>query len=398
MGKGIVSLFSGAGGLDAGLEQAGFSTLVALDNDRDSVATLTATKEAAIPLGDGRTYLGEAEVHRADVTEMSTEGFLELWGRPRPPAAIVGGPPCQTFSSAGRMRGMGDKRGRLFRDFVRAARALKPDFVLFENVQGLVTARDEKGNVGGVLDLVREEFEDAGYGCSFALVNAADYGTPQRRVRLVMVGARRHAVPTFPPSPTHSRDGGEGSMLQPWVSVREALKSVPAPEGADLVVARPDLAEKLAAVKPGSGIRVQGKVENNRPGGHWGYRQDGFVADCDSASRTIRSASTPDWLLLADGSHRRLSWRECARLQGFPDPWAFEGTATGRFRQIGNAVPVQLGRALGDVVAMALNSEPLPLGEKPVSPEWPANFRRRIRYTRSEHRVNGALREFKDAA
>ncbi|HEV2785314.1 MAG TPA: DNA cytosine methyltransferase [Solirubrobacteraceae bacterium] len=396
--KGVVSLFSGAGGLDAGLEQAGFTTLLAIDNDPDSVATLAAAKKRRLPVDANRCYLQDATIVEADLTKLTKAKLLELWGQDTAPAVLAGGPPCQSFSSAGRMRGIEDERGRLFLDFVRAARALKPEFVVFENVQGLVTARDSDGNVGGVLTLVRDAFEKAGYACSFALVNAADYGTPQRRVRLVMVGSRRHPLPGFPPAPTHSREGGNGSLLTPWVSLREALADVAEPTGADVVRPGDALAAKLAEVGPGSGIRVGGRVENNRPGGHWGYRQDGFVADWDQPSRTIRSATTPDWLRLEDGSHRRLTWWECARLQGFPEEWAFQGTVTSRFRQVGNAVPVQLAHALGGAVAAALDAGPLPRGIKPQSAEWPASFRRRIRYTKAEQRVNGPLRRRREDA
>jgi DNA (cytosine-5)-methyltransferase 1 len=390
--RSMVSLFAGAGGLDAGLEQAGFTTVLALDNDPDATATLQATKDARLPIGDGRTYLEQARIETADITELTKAQIVELWGFPNHrPTVLAGGPPCQPFSSAGRMKGIDDARGRLFLDFVRAARALRPDFVVFENVQGLVTARDTAGHVGGVLMLVQETFERAGYACRFDLVNAADYGAPQRRVRLVMLAARRHEPPALAQA-THDRGGGAENLLFPWVTMREALSDLPEPREDEVVRPRGDLQQKLAEVTPGQGIRVLGMVEANRPSGHWGYRQDGFVADPDQPARTIRAASTPDWLRLPDGSHRRLTWRECARLQGFPDDWSFQGKTTSRFRQVGNAVPLHLSRALGDAVIRAIESGELPRREKAKSAPWPASFKRRIRYTTSEHRINGELR------
>jgi DNA (cytosine-5)-methyltransferase 1 len=392
----MASLFAGAGGLDAGLERAGFQTRLAIDNDADAVATLRATKEARLRINgiDGRTYLEQATVCNADLTRLTRSDLRRLWGADDPPSLLAGGPPCQSFSSAGKQRGMHDVSGRLFRDFVRAARALRPVFVLFENVQGLVTARDPEGRVGGVLMLVQEEFERAGYACSFALVNAADYGAPQRRVRLVMLGARRHSLPDLPPAPTHARNAGQLEILvQPWVSIRSALASCPERGGGeDVVWAGEAMEAKLADVEPGSGIRVGGTVESNRPSGHWGYRQDGFIADWDQPSRTIRAASTPDWLRMSDGRHRRLTWRECAALQGFPAGWCFSGSLTSRFRQIGNAVPTDLAYALGREVAEALAAGPLKRGTRLESMPWPPNFVRRIRYTKAEHRVNGHLR------
>lgn len=390
----LVSLFAGAGGLDAGLERAGFETRLAIDNDADAIATLEATKAAQVPIdASGRHYLEHATITRADLTKLTKNDLKALWNSDEPPSLLAGGPPCQSFSSAGKQAGIEDARGLLFRDFVRVARALKPAFVLFENVQGLVTARDSDGQIGGVLRLVQDEFERAGYACSFALANAADYGAPQRRVRLVMLGTRRHRLPSMPPAATHAKNPLEvGSLLLPWVPIKDALAELAEVEDDEIVWASPQMQEKLADVPAGSGIRVGGQVMNNRPSGQWGYRQDGFIADWEQPSRTIRAASTPDWVKLDDGSHRRLTWRECARLQGFPDGWAFRGSLTSRFRQVGNAVPVELAHALGREARASLAEGPLKRGTRPASTPWPANFTRRIRYTTAEHRVNGTLR------
>jgi DNA (cytosine-5)-methyltransferase 1 len=388
-----MSIFAGAGGLDAGLEQAGFETRLAIDIDRDAVETLRATKAARLPVDRGRRkYLAKANLVHADLTKLTKSELVGLWGADQPPDLLAGGPPCQSFSSAGKQRGIDDERGRLFRDFLRAARALRPSLILFENVQGLVTARDQDGTVGGVLRTIQSEFERAGYACSFALVNSADYGAPQRRVRLVMLGSRRHELPAFPPPVTHSRDNGTEGLPQ-WVSLREALKGFPLRGSADAVWANDDMEKKLAEVSPGKGIRVGGAVENNRPSGHWGYRQDGFIADWKQPARTVRAASTPDWLRMPDGRHRRLTWQECARLQGFPNGWDFQGTLGSRFRQIGNAVPADLAAALGDLAARTLEAGPVRRNTSPSSQPWPDSFTRRIRYTTAEHRVNGALRK-----
>src|SRR5262249_34109713 len=152
--------------------------------DPDAVSTLCASKEAKLTVGPGRAYLENARIVNADLTKLTKADLREMYGGPPGSLGVLaGGPPCQSFSSAGRMAGLDDDRGRLFRDFVRAARALQPAVVLFENVQGLVTARDSDGHVGGVLALVQASFERAGYAFSWALVNSADYGAAQRRVR-----------------------------------------------------------------------------------------------------------------------------------------------------------------------------------------------------------------------
>jgi DNA (cytosine-5)-methyltransferase 1 len=388
-----MSIFAGAGGLDAGLEEAGFETRLAIEMDRDAVETLKATKAAKLPVDGGRRkHLAKARLVEADLTKITKSDYVALWGSVDPPDLLAGGPPCQSFSSAGKQRGIEDERGRLFRDFVRAARALRPSLILFENVQGLVTARDGEGRVGGVLETIQGEFESAGYACTFALVNAADYGAPQRRVRLVMLGSRRHRLPTFPPQPTHAKDGGPGNLPR-WISVGEALEGFPATGSADAVWANEEMEAKLAEVTPGKGIRVGGAVENNRPSGHWGYRQDGFVADLTQPARTIRAASTPDWLRMEDGRHRRLSWQECACLQGFPEGWDFRGNVTSLHRQIGNAVPVPLAKAVGEEALRTLRDGQMKRNASPSSHPWPDSFSKRIRYTDAEHRVNGHLRK-----
>jgi DNA (cytosine-5)-methyltransferase 1 len=388
-----MSIFAGAGGLDAGLEEAGFETRLAIEMDRDAVETLKATKAAKLPVDGGRRkHLAKARLVEADLTKITKGDYVALWGSVDPPDLLAGGPPCQSFSSAGKQRGIDDERGRLFRDFVRAARALRPSLILFENVQGLVTARDREGRVGGVLETIQGEFESAGYACTFALVNAADYGAPQRRVRLVMLGSRRHRLPTFPPQPTHAKDGGPDKLPR-WISVGEALEGFPATGSADAVWANEEMEAKLAEVTPGKGIRVGGAVENNRPSGHWGYRQDGFVADLTQPARTIRAASTPDWLRMEDGRHRRLSWQECACLQGFPEGWDFRGNVTSLHRQIGNAVPVPLAKAVGEEAFRILQDGQMKRNASPSSHPWPDSFSKRIRYTDAEHRVNGHLRK-----
>ena len=128
-----------------------------------------------------------------------------------------------------------------------------------------------------------------------------------------------------------------------------------------------------------------------RPGGHWGYRQDSFRADLSLPSRTIRAASTPDWIRLeGDSDLRRLTWRECAVLQGFPTQWQFEGTTTSRFTQIGNAVQTDVARAMGSAIREALSAGVQDV--KPEMPPWPQYLLDRVKYTESEQRVNGTLR------
>jgi DNA (cytosine-5)-methyltransferase 1 len=390
----VVSLFSGAGGLDIGLERAGWQTVAATDFDSDCVATLTASRDAGLVIdGDGnRTYLADASLICADAVDLAGKDLTPT-GAPRGwrPDLVAGGPPCQPWSSAGLQQGFNDPRGRLVEQFIRLVDQLRPRFVLFENVRGLVTAVGANGKPGEALRLIQHSLEEIGYVSTAALLNAADFGAPQRRVRLFLIGSAQYDLPVFPEA-TH-RPGRDLNLLderREWVSLGDFLSDRPPLNPTDVVRPSGKRAAELARLEPGSGLRTSGRVESNRPGGHWGYRQDCFVADLSLPSRTIRAATTPDWIKEDDGTLRRLTWRECAGLQGFPDEWRFVGTAASRFRQIGNGVQTTVAQTVGQAILGALAAGPAEA--RPVSPPWPADFHRRVRYTVSEHRVNGKHR------
>lgn len=303
---------------------------------------------------------------------------------------LAGGPPCQPFSASGSRRGLDDPRGQLFLDFVRLAEELQPRFILFENVAGLVTAKDRDGRPGGVLERVGRAFEKIGYACRFDLLNAADFGAPQRRVRLFMIGSRGEELPDFP-APTHARVAVDALLerRRPWTTLGDFMRTQPNPGSREIVRPTARRAPDLAVLAPGTGLRTGGIVEANRPGGHWGYRQDCFLADPLLPARTVRAAATPDWIRLVDGSLRRLTLRECANLQGFPPEWEFTGTIASRFRQVGNAVQGHVAQAIGaELLRAAQNFR----HARPASADWPAYFHKRVRYTAMEHEVNGAHR------
>ncbi|HVE45318.1 MAG TPA: DNA cytosine methyltransferase [Acidimicrobiales bacterium] len=387
-----IDLFVGAGGLAISTEQAGFRTVAAVDLNADAIASLRASQQAGILVSDGggRRYLEGTRIVSADVARV-TGRDLRPAGAPHNwrPDLLTGGPPCQPFSSAGRQRGLDDPRGGLLLEFVRLAADVRPRYVLFENVRGLLTQKGPDGRPGQVLELVQASFEEIGYAVRFGVLNAADYGAAQRRVRLYMIGTPDHHLPEFP-APTHSRTADLSQGLKPWVTLGELMAGQAEPDAADVVRPSPARASELAKLVPGTGLRTGGVVEYQRPSGHWGYKQDCFLADPAVPSRTIRAAATPDWWRLSDGSLRRLTWRECAGLQGFPPEWQFVGTTTSRFRQIGNAVCVPIGRAVASAIADALARGRA--RTPPPSAPWPPEFARRIAYTAMEERVNGPSR------
>lgn len=383
----VIDLFSGAGGLSASFERAGFQTVAAVDVDYDCIATLKASQLARLKVaGLRRTYLEGAKLVHGDIRDIGksdvvAENAPSNWR----PDVLAGGPPCQPFSSAGSGLGLGDPRGQLFEHFVRLARELQPRMVLFENVAGLVTAKGTDGKPGGVLRLIQHRFEEIGYACRFALLNAADFGASQRRVRLYMVASQDEALPQFP-LPSHSALG-ENGLLQ-WVSLATRMAGLPAASFEDIIHPKGKRAQELYALKPGTGLKSHGIIEANRPSGHWGYRQDCFLADPTLPSRTIRAASTPDWVQTPEGL-RRLTWRECAALQGFAQDWIFEGSRVSRYRQIGNAVQGDIGTAIALGLCRALTKR---VSQRPLSAPWPASFERRVRYTAMEEHVNGEHR------
>jgi len=391
----LVSLFAGAGGLDIGLEKAGFHTVAATDFDQDCVETLRFNQTRRVPIegSPSRFHLDGARIIHADVARLHAGAFgipegdeLDL---------VAGGPPCQPFSSAGSQLGLQDPRGTLFQHFARLVAEIRPRMFLFENVRGLVTARGPSGHPGEALDLVRRAFEDAGYATRCALLNSADFGAAQRRVRLFIIGSRVSALPEFP-APTHSEDVG-GRLFgdtMPWNALGEFLKHTQSLDDSEMSRPSPQLARQLQHVPTGSGLKSPGVKETTRPGGHWGYKQGTFIADPTKPARTVTAATTQDWIRLRDGSLRRLTLAECAGLQGFPREWQFAGTRNNQFRQVGNAVPVAFGDAIGRLLAQVARRcrRGGCAAERVESAVLPTTFSEYVHYTIRDEARNGVDR------
>ena len=255
-----------------------------------------------------------------------------------------------------------------------------------ENVRGMVTAPGPSGEPGEALELVREAFEGIKYATTFLVLNAADFGVPQRRVRLFMMATRGSPLPIFP-TPTHAEFAADRS-IHPWVPLRDFLSAQSPASPEDVTRPTASLATKLDAIPAGSGLKSPGAREATRPGGHWGYKQGTFIADLGRPARTVTAAGTQDWIRW-DGDLRRLTWREVASLQGFPPGWEFEGNKASRFRQIGNAVPAIFGKVLGTQIIDALSRW---RAAPTCSAPWPASFVEAVEYTRRERKRNGASR------
>lgn len=386
----FISMFSGAGGLDRGLEAAGFACRYASDHDPVAIETLRA---------DAR-HEDERPKVLADVRRLTGRDILKTAGlRVGEAPLMAGGPPCQSWSSAGRQRGLNDPRGQLFRDFVRLADECGARIILFENVRGMLTARGPEGEPGGALHLIRQTLLQRGYASRVELLNAADYGVPQRRVRLFIVGFRGVSPPVFP-VPTHQDPSREqslypGTLLKPWVPMSSCVIPEHKLTSDEHIRPSPKMAKRLEGICPGNGIKSPGKRETTRPGGHWGYMQGGFVADTGRPSRTITASSQQDWIQLNDGSHRRLTPKECAALQTFPSGWTPKGGRAAQYRQIGNAVPPKIAEIIGSVLRQMLTEEPRNDARSNFEGEslaLPPHLQAHVRYTKSEHARNGESR------
>jgi len=394
MNKTFFSLFTGAGGLDIGLEEAGWTCGYASDVDPYAVETLKLNK--GLRLGRRVKALDRAFLEQADVRSLGADDILAKSGLRRGDVELLaGGPPCQSWSSAGRQLGLKDPRGTLFEDFVRIANGLDVRWLLFENVRGLVTARGIDGEPGSALRLIRERLLQAGFQTHVALLNAADHGVPQRRVRLFLFGYRQGDPPPFP-KPTHRKNADLFACQTPqWVTLGEVISSVAPPHSDEIYRPSGRLAEELADIPPGSGVKSPGKAERTRPNGHWGYKQGAFVADLLQSARTVTANQQQDWIRDPQLGLRRLSPRECAAIQTFPANWQFAGSPAVMYRLIGNAVPPLLAKSLGKQLKDHVKAaEPANLigGSFSELLPLPQALASAIDYTRREEASNGLSR------
>lgn len=320
-----VSIFTGAGGLDIGFEKAGFETISTLEIHPRYCETIEKNKgkKIAISNGEKRTFFERALILNNDIANVSA---TQLLNGETDIDCLIGGPPCQSFSSAGKQNSIFDKRGTLIYEYFRILRELRPKTFLFENVRGLVTAKGKNAEPGEILIELLGLFNQIGYNCRVELLNSAEYGSYQRRVRCFIIGSRIAAAPYFP-IPRYA-ENARLSLLpddcrEKWRTLGEFLLSYADSNEAVWIRPTDALSQQLQNIPDGKGLKNTGRIEATRPGGHWGYRQGTFIADLNKPARTVTGSSCQDWIRMKDGTLRRLTFREVARLQGFPDEWEF---------------------------------------------------------------------------
>lgn len=305
----VASLFAGAGGLDLGFENKGFKIVWANDIDKDACATHRKWSNAKVVQGD----IGKIDfesIPRADV--------------------ITGGFPCQGFSLAG-PRKLDDKRNSLYKHFVKLVDEKQPYLFVAENVKGILTLGD-----GSILEAIIEDFSDKGMGYDVfpTLVNAADYGVPQDRWRVIILGIRKDL---------DIKEYRFPKPLSKKVTLKQALNNIPEPKLSDV---------------------CQGAYSSR-------YMSRNRKRDWNQVSYTIPAMgkqvaihpSSPNMVKVGDdlwefgktGITRRLSWQEAAAIQTFPPNIVFEGNLTSKYKQIGNAVPVKLAEVVAKDVKRILD-------------------------------------------
>lgn len=368
-----ISLFAGAFGLDLGMEQAGFHTVNVVEIDPDAVKTIALN----------RPHLFECAVPR-DIQQVSSQILLEQAGRVlgigRSLRAgevdiVTGGPPCQPFSTAGKRASVGDPRGSLFMDFIRIVEEVQPRFFVMENVKGLLSApirhrpHNQRGldfpplepdeMPGSALQVVLAEMKRIGYEVNYGLLNAADYGVPQVRERVIFIGSRDGQSVTLP-LPIYSEKGIRG--LPKWRTLKHALEGLVDTQPEYIPYSESRI-QYLRLLKAGQNWRyLPDELKKEAMGGAYqsGGGKVGFYRrlSWDKPSPTV---TTSPQQKATDMCHpeqlRPLSVRESARIQTFPDDWIFYGSTASKYRQIGNAVPVLLAQAIGEYLHKRLKGE-----------------------------------------
>lgn len=366
----VWSFFSGAMGLDLGLEAAGWHPSLAVEIEPKFCSTIRRNRPSTMVL-------------ESDVADLNAHELYRMTGV-RDVDLMVGGPPCQSFSTGGNRAALNDPRGNAIFEYLRLIAEVRPRMFVFENVANLVTAAvrhrpiserpgkswnlssyssslaptlfevagepaplaEDEQSGSAIRYLLSTVIADLGYQVRFAILNAADYGAPQNRLRFVMLGFRDTAPPRFI-EPTH------GTPEQRRVTVRDAIGDLLDDPGPGSLYT-PETKAFFDLVPPGGNwrdlppdiaVKAMGEKSLRAGGGKTGFFRR---LDWDGQSPTITGKPNRKGSAMCHPSASRpLSVRECARLQGFPDDWVIEGSIADRYTQIGNAVPVALGKAIG---------------------------------------------------
>lgn len=322
----IISLFSGAGGLDLGFEKAGFTIAMANEYDKSIWATYEKNHNAPLIKGDIRNINESDFPHDID--------------------GIIGGPPCQSWSEAGSLRGIEDARGQLFYDYIRILKDKQPKFFLAENVSGMLSNRHSKA-VQNILDM----FDECGYDVTVNLANAADYGVPQDRKRVFYIGFRKDLKINFAfPKPTTKNKSDKLTLKDAIYDLKDTV--VPALEK-NKTNGKLDVLNHEYFIGAYSTIFMSRNRVRSWDEPAFTVQASGRQCQLHPQAPTMIKVEKNKRIFVPskEDLYRRLSVRECARVQGFPDDFEFiYDRVDDGYKMIGNAVPVELARIVANQI------------------------------------------------
>jgi DNA (cytosine-5)-methyltransferase 1 len=368
-----LSFFSGCLGLDLGLEQNGIDTLLVSEIDKSCVKTIKRNRPDLPVIGDILNY-----------SHLDIRKVAGLSNKERP-TLIVGGPPCQAFSTAGKRQAFNDPRGNVFLRYVELIKELEPEYAVIENVRGLLSASlkhrpiAERGKFseplspeelpGSALSLVLKMLRSFGYEVTFNLYNSANYGVPQIRERVILIASlSKKKMPYL--LPTHSDHPEFG--LAKWVTFREATKGLKEKDMNGITFSK-DRLKYFEMLGPGQYWKDLPSVELQKEalgksfysgGGKTGFFRR--LAWNRPSPTLVTHPAMPATELAHPNKNRPLTVEEYKRIQQFPDDWIIEGSTINQYKQIGNAVPIGLGAALGRLIASDARGE--------IQPSAPPGF------------------------
>jgi len=351
-----LSFFTGAMGLDLGLEKAGIHPVLASEIDDAAIRTIKLNRPDLKLIGDFRDY-PSSEIRK--LAGLKSRSEIDL---------IFGGPPCQAFSTAGKRKAFEDDRGNVFLRFIDLILELRPRYAVIENVRGLLSAPlshrphlnrgvgfDPLGveeQEGGALTFILDRLRGAGFGISFNLYNSANFGSPQIRERVVVVCSRDgNRLPYL--VPTHSNDPRFG--LKKWRTLHDALKDLPETPCDHIGFPEKRLRFYRMLTEGQNWRDLPQEIQQEALGKSFfaGGGKTGFLRrlSWDKPSPTlVTHPAMPATDLAHPKEDRPLSIQEYTRIQEFPKKWKVSGSLIDQYRQIGNAVPTSLGKAIGSLL------------------------------------------------
>jgi DNA (cytosine-5)-methyltransferase 1 len=355
-----LSFFSGAMGLDIGIERAGFDIRLACEIDKFCRQTIALNKPNTALLTDINNY-SASDIREA--AGLNTNDDIEL---------IMGGPPCQAFSTAGKRKGFNDDRGNVFLKYLELALELQPKYFVIENVRGLLSCpmdhrpHEQRGEgfpdlsndelKGGALNFIINRLENSGYGYSFNLYNSANFGTPQTRERIIIICSRDGKKPPFL-QPTHAENGELG--LPKWKTLKKCISRLNTHDHLTFPEKRLKYYRMLKQGQNWKNLPIELQKDAMGKSFYSGGGKTGFFRRLawDKPSPTlVTHPAMPATDLAHPVENRPLSIQEYKRIQEFPDNWVLAGSLIQRYKQVGNAVPVSLGYAVGNLVRNLLNN------------------------------------------